>query len=166
MCKRRPAIVLSPPIPGRAFMCTIVPLSTTAPDPILPHHMENRGSSTTASLFVARYVAQGRYSFNPWHSIDLGTSTRENGTTGNEFTTYALLTPRHSKKCGNVCAPGLAFNLTLTMVTPIFHRSPASPAIKSSPQKLASKARWSQTCFGDFKSPGLTAGALLYCFPS
>ncbi|WP_442894985.1 type II toxin-antitoxin system PemK/MazF family toxin [Bradyrhizobium sp. AZCC 1578] len=40
MCKRRPALVLSPPIPGRAFMCTIVPLSTTAPNPVLPHHME------------------------------------------------------------------------------------------------------------------------------
>ncbi|WP_080703939.1 type II toxin-antitoxin system PemK/MazF family toxin [Bradyrhizobium japonicum] len=40
MCKRRPAIVLSPPIPGRALMCTIVPLSTTAPNPVLPHHME------------------------------------------------------------------------------------------------------------------------------
>lgn len=40
MCKRRPALVLSPLIPGRAFMCTIVPLSTTAPSPVLPHHME------------------------------------------------------------------------------------------------------------------------------
>ena len=40
MCKRRPAIVLSPPIPGRGFMCTIVPLSTSPPNPVLPHHME------------------------------------------------------------------------------------------------------------------------------
>lgn len=40
MCKRRPAIVLSPPIPGRSLMCTIVPLSTTVPIPVLPHHME------------------------------------------------------------------------------------------------------------------------------
>lgn len=42
MVKRRPAIVLSPPIPGRSFLCTIVPLSTTLPDPILPHHMRLR----------------------------------------------------------------------------------------------------------------------------
>lgn len=47
--KRRPAIVLSPPVPGRDFLCTIVPLSTTPPrqkhahhlllrfDPVLPH---------------------------------------------------------------------------------------------------------------------------------
>jgi mRNA interferase MazF len=40
MCKRRPAIVLSPPIPGRSFMCAIVPLSTTEPNPKLPHHMQ------------------------------------------------------------------------------------------------------------------------------
>ena len=39
MVKRRPAIVLSPPILGRQLLCTIVPLSTTAPNPALPHHM-------------------------------------------------------------------------------------------------------------------------------
>jgi mRNA interferase MazF len=37
--KRRPAIILSPEIPGRPLMCTIVPLSTTRPRIILPHHM-------------------------------------------------------------------------------------------------------------------------------
>lgn len=40
MVKRRPCIVLSPPIPGRSQLCTIVPLSTTAPNPVLPHHTE------------------------------------------------------------------------------------------------------------------------------
>lgn len=40
MGKRRPAIVLSPPIPGRSLMCTIVPLSTTAPRKLLAHHTE------------------------------------------------------------------------------------------------------------------------------
>lgn len=39
MVKRRPAIVLSPPIPKRSMLCTIVPLSTTPPAPILDHHM-------------------------------------------------------------------------------------------------------------------------------
>lgn len=39
MVKRRPAIVLSPPIRGRELMCSIVPLSTKAPRPILSHHM-------------------------------------------------------------------------------------------------------------------------------
>ncbi|TPP10415.1 type II toxin-antitoxin system PemK/MazF family toxin [Rhizobium glycinendophyticum] len=40
MVKRRPAIVLSPPIPGRPFLCTIVPLSTTEPRAVLAHHMQ------------------------------------------------------------------------------------------------------------------------------
>ena len=42
MVKRRPAIVLSPPIPGRKMLCSIVPLSTSAPDIVLPHHMRLR----------------------------------------------------------------------------------------------------------------------------
>lgn len=40
MVKRRPAIVISPPIPGRSFLCSVVPLSTSAPNPALPHHMQ------------------------------------------------------------------------------------------------------------------------------
>jgi mRNA interferase MazF len=40
MVKRRPAIVLSPPIRGRQRLCTIVPLSTTAPTRIEPHHIK------------------------------------------------------------------------------------------------------------------------------
>lgn len=40
MVKRRPCIVLSPPIPGRQMLCTIVPLSTSAPRRVLPCHME------------------------------------------------------------------------------------------------------------------------------
>ena len=38
--KRRPAVILSPAIPGRPLMCAIVPLSTTAPKIVLPHHMQ------------------------------------------------------------------------------------------------------------------------------
>lgn len=38
--KRRPAVVLSPALPGRGLMCAIVPLSTTAPKRIAPHHMK------------------------------------------------------------------------------------------------------------------------------
>lgn len=40
MVKRRPCIVLSPPIPSRLQLCSIVPLSTSPPRPILGHHME------------------------------------------------------------------------------------------------------------------------------
>jgi mRNA interferase MazF len=38
MIKRRPCIVISPPIPGRQKLCTVVPLSTSAPRTKLPHH--------------------------------------------------------------------------------------------------------------------------------
>jgi mRNA interferase MazF len=37
--KRRPAVILSPPIPGRKQLCTIVPLSTTDPRPVCGHHL-------------------------------------------------------------------------------------------------------------------------------
>lgn len=39
MVKRRPAIVLSPPLPGRKDLCTIVPLSTSEPRRPAPYHM-------------------------------------------------------------------------------------------------------------------------------
>ena len=38
MIKRRPAIIVSPRLRGRNGLCTIVPLSTTAPKPIMPYH--------------------------------------------------------------------------------------------------------------------------------
>lgn len=40
MCKRRPCIVLSPPLPDRPQLCTVVPLSTTAPKRVHAHHMK------------------------------------------------------------------------------------------------------------------------------
>jgi mRNA interferase MazF len=40
MVKRRPAIVLSPPLAGRQQLCTVVPLSTTVPKLIGPHHLQ------------------------------------------------------------------------------------------------------------------------------
>ena len=40
MVKRRPVIVLSPPIKGRQQLCTVVPLSTTPPRTTLAHHMQ------------------------------------------------------------------------------------------------------------------------------
>jgi uncharacterized protein YifN (PemK superfamily) len=39
MVKRRPCVVISPPIRGRPRLCTIVPLSTTSPKTIGPHHL-------------------------------------------------------------------------------------------------------------------------------
>ncbi len=40
MVKRRPAIILSPPLPGRDMLCTVVPLSTSSPRQRGPWHME------------------------------------------------------------------------------------------------------------------------------
>ena len=39
MTKRRPCIVLSPHIEGRDDLCAIVPLSTSPPRTLQPHHM-------------------------------------------------------------------------------------------------------------------------------
>ncbi len=40
MVKRRLCVVLSPPIKARVGLCTVVPLSTTAPKKIWPYHYE------------------------------------------------------------------------------------------------------------------------------
>jgi len=40
MVKRRPAVVLSPPIKARVGLLTVVALSTTRPDQVMPYHME------------------------------------------------------------------------------------------------------------------------------
>ena len=40
MVKRRPAVVVSPRLRRRDRLCTIVPLSTTAPNPVAPYHFK------------------------------------------------------------------------------------------------------------------------------
>lgn len=40
MIKRRPAVVVSPRLRRRNGLCTVVPLSTTPPDPICPYHFK------------------------------------------------------------------------------------------------------------------------------
>ena len=40
MIKRRPAIVISPRFRSRDRLCTVVPLSTTPPNPISPYHFK------------------------------------------------------------------------------------------------------------------------------
>ena len=40
MRKRRPCIIISPPIANRAQLCTIVPLSTSVPRPPQAHHCQ------------------------------------------------------------------------------------------------------------------------------
>lgn len=38
MRKRRPAIIVSPPISVRARLATVVPISTSPPAPVMPYH--------------------------------------------------------------------------------------------------------------------------------
>jgi mRNA interferase MazF len=40
MVKRRPVVVISPRIRTRPGLCTIVALSTKAPDPVMPYHCQ------------------------------------------------------------------------------------------------------------------------------
>jgi uncharacterized protein YifN (PemK superfamily) len=40
MVKRRPVVVLSPKIAARPGLCTVVSLSGTAPDPLMPYHCQ------------------------------------------------------------------------------------------------------------------------------
>ena len=40
MVKRRPAIVISPQMQGRANLCTVVPISTDIPRKIMAYHLE------------------------------------------------------------------------------------------------------------------------------
>ena len=40
MVKKRLCVVISPQIDERVGLCTIVPLSTTVPNPIMPYHYE------------------------------------------------------------------------------------------------------------------------------
>jgi mRNA interferase MazF len=39
MTKARPVVVISEELKGRPGLCTVVPLSTTTPDPIRPYHL-------------------------------------------------------------------------------------------------------------------------------
>lgn len=40
MVKRRLCVVISPPIDARVGLCTVVPLSRTDPDPVMPYHYQ------------------------------------------------------------------------------------------------------------------------------
>lgn len=40
MVKKRLCVVISPPIKARVGLCTVVPLSTTEPSPVMPYHYQ------------------------------------------------------------------------------------------------------------------------------
>jgi uncharacterized protein YifN (PemK superfamily) len=50
MVKRRPVVVISPRPRRKTMLCTVVPLSTTAPNPIEPHHYKISPDSLPGNL--------------------------------------------------------------------------------------------------------------------
>lgn len=78
MVKRRPCIVLSPPIPGRQKLCTIVPLSTSPPrgthphntliklDPALPHPYDSPEMWVKGDMVLTVAFRRLRLLFSHW----------------------------------------------------------------------------------------------------
>jgi uncharacterized protein YifN (PemK superfamily) len=81
MVKRRPAIVLSPPVAGRPNMCAIVPLSTSIPRIVMAHHLK----ITFNQLLPAPYDAHEMWVKGDivltvaFHRLRLLYSRRDNG---------------------------------------------------------------------------------------
>ncbi|WP_374327294.1 type II toxin-antitoxin system PemK/MazF family toxin [Azonexus sp.] len=55
MVKRRPAVVVSPRLRKRTGLCTVVPLSTTPPEPICPYHFKLHVAPTLAPPYDAPF---------------------------------------------------------------------------------------------------------------
>lgn len=73
MVKRRLAIVLSPAIQSRVGVCTVVPLSTTRPNPVMPFHYEFTIPFEMPKDWgnIARWVKGDMVTTVGWHRIDL-----------------------------------------------------------------------------------------------
>lgn len=50
MVKVRPVVVITPQLPGRAGLCTVIPLSTVEPDTLQPYHHKMDANSLTPKL--------------------------------------------------------------------------------------------------------------------
>ena len=55
MVKRRPAIIVSPRLRRREGLCTIVPLSTTPPEPVAPYHFKLHVAPPLPAPYNANY---------------------------------------------------------------------------------------------------------------
>lgn len=55
MIKRRPAVVVSPRLRRRNGLCTVVPLSTTPPDPVCPYHFKLHVAPTLPAPYNAAF---------------------------------------------------------------------------------------------------------------
>jgi mRNA interferase MazF len=137
--KRRPCIVLSPPLPGRSFMCSIVPLSTSHPkkvsdyhtkltfDPLLPEPYDSREMWVKGDIVLTVAFHRLRLIFSGWNS-------------GQRVYDVRVLDEETLEKLGVESGADLAWE-RLGVVNPlltdsprihIFNGSPGStPAIKS-----------------------------------
>jgi len=107
MVKHRPVVVISPRIVARPKLCTVVALSTTAPDPVmqyhcqvdfdppLPHWMDSKGIWIKGDMVQA--VGFHRLDF-----IKFG-----KGQTGKREYYYSTLSPENLKKVRSAVLGGL-----------------------------------------------------------
>lgn len=73
MVKRRLAVVISPPIRARVGLCTVVPLSTTPPQKIMPYHCTYTVPFKMPKAWgnVERWVKGDMVTTVAWHRVDL-----------------------------------------------------------------------------------------------
>ena len=102
MVKRRPVVIVSPMFRNRPQLCTIVPLSTTQPEPEEAyHHLLSQGAYPPAGTSLV------------WAKCDmLATVTLARldriKTNRRQFETYTLpKADMHAIRCGILCALGL-----------------------------------------------------------
>lgn len=132
MIKRRPCIVLSPPLPDRPQLCAIVPLSTTPPrnmhahhleiplDPPLPHPYGNRQMWVKADMVLTVAFHRLRAAF----FAHRGWAARLR---------RACSRPSNVQRCTWLCEGGSRpLMLWLRCLRTTFVLSPVAPAFKSS----------------------------------
>ncbi len=73
MVKRRLAIVLSPAIRARVGLCTVVPLSTTPPEKVMPYHCTYSAPFAMPRFWgnIERWVKGDMVTTVGWHRVDL-----------------------------------------------------------------------------------------------
>ena len=73
MVKRRLAVVLSPAIKARPGLCTVIPLSTTAPERQMPYHCTYTASFQMPKSWgnIERWVKGDMVTTVGWHRVDL-----------------------------------------------------------------------------------------------
>ncbi|MGE5501822.1 MAG: type II toxin-antitoxin system PemK/MazF family toxin [Ignavibacteriales bacterium] len=107
MVKKRQVVVISPKIAARAGLCTVVPLSTTAPNPVMQYHcqidlpdqlpdwMQKNGVWVKADMMFAA-------SFSRLDLVKLGKDR-----SGRRTYCYATVSPENLKKIRRSVLAGL-----------------------------------------------------------